>query len=80
MRVADGGVTATVATGASVTVIEDVPILVSLVAVIVVLPGRTAVTNPFASTVAAASSLELHVTGRPVSVLPFASFVTAVSC
>ena len=70
----------TVLTGASVTVIEDVPVFVSLVAVIVVLPAPTAVTRPFASTVAAAVLLDVHVTNRPVSTLPFASFVTAVNC
>jgi hypothetical protein len=70
----------TVATGASCTVTDDTPVFVSLVAVIVAVPGPTAVTNPFASTLAAVTSLELHVTKRPVSVFPPASFVTAVSC
>jgi len=75
------GVTVTVATGASVTVIEDVPVLVSLVAVIVTgPPAATAVTRPLASTVAIALLLEDQVTVRPVSTLPFESFVTAVSC
>jgi len=69
-----------VATGARVTVIEAVPVFVSLVAVTVVLPGATAVTKPFASTVATASSLELHATMRPVRSLPSVSLVTAVSC
>jgi len=45
-------VTVTVLTGASVTVIDDVPVLVSLVAVIVALPAATDVTSPVASTVA----------------------------
>jgi hypothetical protein len=75
-----GAESVTVATGASVTVIKDVPVLVSLVAVIVVPPAPTAVTRPFASTVAAAGLLELHVIRRPVSVFPLASLVTAVSC
>jgi hypothetical protein len=70
----------TAVTGATVTVIEDVPIFPSLVAVIVAPPGLTAVTRPFPSTVATVTSLELHVTRRPVSALPFASFVTALSC
>ena len=67
-------VTVTVLTGASVTVIEDVPVFVSLVAVIV--RGRqrlTAVTRPFPSTVATAGLLETHETTRPASTLPFTS-------
>jgi hypothetical protein len=71
----------TVATGASVTVIDDVPVLVSLVAVIVTgPPAATAVTKPVVLTVATALLLEDHVTVRPVSTAPFASLVTAVSC
>jgi hypothetical protein len=71
----------TVFTGASVTVIEDVPLAPSLVAVIVTgPPTATAVTRPFAFTVATAALFELHVTSRPVSTLPFASLVTAVTC
>jgi hypothetical protein len=72
--------TLTEATGAMLTVIEEAPFFPSLVAVMVALPAATAVTNPFASTVAAAVLFEPHVTTRPVSVLPFASLVTAVSC
>jgi hypothetical protein len=80
-RLAEDGVTVTVATGASITVIEDVPVFVSLVAVMVTgPPAATAVTRPFASTVAVAVLLELHVITRPVSTLPFKSLVTAVSC
>jgi len=75
-----GGVTDTVATGATVTVIEDVPGLSSLVAVMMVLPAPTAVTRPVALTVAAAPLLEPHVTARPVSTFPLASLVTAVNC
>jgi hypothetical protein len=75
-----GAESVTAVTGATVTVIEDVPIFPSLVAVIVAPPGLTAVTRPFPSTVATVTSLELHVTRRPVSALPFASFVTALSC
>jgi len=69
----------TVVTGA-ITVMADVPLFVPLVAVTVAVPGPTAVTKPLASTVATASPLELHVIDRPVSSLPFASVVTAVSC
>jgi hypothetical protein len=68
------------ATGASDTVIEDVPDFPSLVAVIVVLPAATDVTRPFGSTVAASLLLETQVIVRPVSTLPFASLVTAVNC
>jgi hypothetical protein len=75
-----GAESVTVVTGASVTVIDDVPVLVSLVAVIVALPAPVAVTRPFPSTVATAWLLEIQVTTRPVSALPFASFVTALSC
>ena len=67
----------TVLTGASVTVMEEVPVLVSLIAVIVVAPAPTAVTRPFPSTVAADWLLEVHVTKRPVSTLPFASLAMA---
>ena len=68
-------------TAASVTVIADVPVFVSLVAVIVTgPPAVTAVTRPLPSTVATAALLVLHVTARPVSTLPAASLVTAESC
>src|SRR3954465_13553744 len=71
----------TVATGATLTVIADVPVFVSLVAVMVTgPPADTAVTKPVWLTVATASSLELHLTGRPRSVTPLASSVTAESC
>jgi hypothetical protein len=80
-RLAVGGLTVTVLTGASITVIEDVPFTPSLVAVIVTgPPTATPVTRPLTSTVATAVLFELHVTARPVSTLPAASLVTAVSC
>jgi hypothetical protein len=69
-----------VVTGASVTVISDVPVFVSLVAVMVVLPAPTAVTRPFPSTVAAAGLPEVHAIDRPVSTVPLVSLRTAVSC
>jgi hypothetical protein len=75
-----GAESVTDVTGASVTVIEDVPVLLSLVAVIVALPAPIAVTRPFPSTVATIASLEVQLTTRPVRVLSPASFVTAVSC
>jgi len=49
---ADAGVTVTVATGTTVTVIADVPDLPSLVAVIVADPTATAFTIPLVETVA----------------------------
>jgi hypothetical protein len=74
-----GAESVTVETGIRWTVIEDVPVFVSLVAVIVTgPPAATAVTRPFPSTVATPLLLELHVTTRPVRTLPFASLVTAV--
>jgi hypothetical protein len=79
-KLAEVGLRVTVATGASVTVIEDVPVLVSLVAVIVAVPAARAVTKPFASTVAAVASLEVHASARLVRTLPFTSVSVAVSC
>jgi hypothetical protein len=78
-RVSRLGASDTDDTGTSVTVIADVPLLLSLVAVIVEEPGATAVTTPDADTVAVAVALEAHVTVRPVSVLPPASRTVAVS-
>src|SRR5256714_15107961 len=63
-----------------VTVIADVPLCPSLVAVIVADPAATPVTSPLPLTVAAAVLLLCHVTVRPVSELPFASLGVAVSC
>jgi hypothetical protein len=80
--VAVGGVTATLATGAgaggAVTVTLAVPVLPSLVAVIVAVPAETPVTTPVDDTVAL-ELLDVHVTTRPVSKLPPASRVVAVS-
>jgi len=57
--------TVTVATGTWETVISEVPVLPSLVAVIVVVPiVAPAVTNPVADTVATFSLLDDHVTVR----------------
>ena len=74
------GLTVTVATGAAVTVTADVPLFPSLVAVIVVEPTATPVTTPVADTDATAAVLEVHVTTRPVRMVPVASFVVAVNC
>src|SRR2546426_424177 len=74
------GVTSTDATGTGVTVIVEVPLFPSLVAVIVADPGVTPETSPLLLT-AATAVLELdHVTVRPESGAPFASFGVAVSC
>src|SRR5438477_12977031 len=43
-------------------------------------PALTAVTRPFASTVATAGVAEIQLTVRPVSTFPAASLVTAESC
>jgi len=69
------------ATGTGMTVMELVPVCPSLVAVMVTgPPAATAVTSPLASTVATAASFVDQVTVRPVSTLPSASRVSAVSC
>src|SRR6185503_12595033 len=77
---ADAGDTVTVATGITVTVIDDVPDFPSLVAVMVAEPVLTALTIPFTETVATAGLPLDQVTARPVSVLPAESFVVALSC
>jgi hypothetical protein len=79
VRLVLGGVTVTVATGTGITVTNDVPVCPSLVAVIVALPGDTAVTTPVAVMVATAVLFELHVTTRPVSTFPLASFSVTAS-
>ena len=72
------GVTVTVPTGTAVTTTEVEPLLLSLVAVIVAVPGDTAVMRPADDTVAIVLLLELHVTTRFVTVVPFASFTVIV--
>src|SRR2546428_2321979 len=57
-----------------------VPLCPSASAVIVVEPAATPVTRPLPFTVAAAMLELVHVTVRPVRVLPLASFTVAVSC
>jgi len=78
--VAEAGVTATEATGTFVTVIEEVPLCPSLVAVIIADPTATAVTSPLPLTVAAEPFELAQVTARPDRGLPFASCGVAVSC
>jgi hypothetical protein len=77
--------TVTDATGIGLTVIVGVgaELTDSLVAVIVAAPTPTAVTvagEPLALTVSTAVLLETQVIVRPVSTMPFASLVVAVSC
>src|SRR5213592_3759799 len=76
---ADAGVTVTDATGV-VTVMAADPVLPSLVAVTVAVPALTPVTSPVADTVTTVGVPEAHVTTRPVSTFPAASFVVAVNC
>src|SRR5919197_5118367 len=78
--VTDHGVTLTVATGTSATVIAALPLCPSLVAVIVTEPAATPLTKPAADTVATPVALLDHVTPRPVRTLPAESLVTALSC
>jgi hypothetical protein len=84
-RFADAGLTLTVATGTGFTVIVGVgaDATLSLVAVTKAVPGATAVSvavAPLGLTVITAVLLETHVTVRPVTTAPFASFVVAVTC
>ena len=72
--------TVTDATGTGITVIDDVPLFPSLVAVIVAPPTETAVTSPTPPTVATAVLLEDQLTARPVTTTLFASLVSAESC
>ena len=62
------------------TVMAAVAVLPSTVAVMVALPGATAVTTPALFTLATLDALLLHVTARPVSIVPAASRALAVSC
>src|SRR5438094_213765 len=78
--VAVAGVTATEATGTSVTVTAALPALSSLVAVIVADPAALLVTRPLGLTVATAVLLLAPATVRAVSALPAESFGVAVSC
>src|SRR5881409_1500454 len=76
----DAGVTVTDATGMCTTVMAELPLFPSLVAVIVADPATTPVTSPVPFTPAADGLLFDHVIDRPTSVLPSASFSVAVSC
>jgi hypothetical protein len=76
------GETLTDATGTTtaVTVIEAVPLLPSLVAVIVAEPAAIPDTTPVEETVAIPVLELAHVTTRLVTTLPFATRVVAVNC
>jgi hypothetical protein len=71
--------TVTIATGTGTTVIEEVPVFPSLVAVIVALPSATAVTKSLVETLAIAGASDDHVTVRPFKTLLSASRVSAAS-
>src|SRR5437867_4060215 len=75
---ADAGDTVTEATGLRTTVMAEVPVLVSQVAVMVAEPASRQVTSPLPFTVATAVLSLDQVTARPVSVAPAASFGVAV--
>src|SRR5204862_5294670 len=77
---AGDGLTVTEATGTAVTVMPEVPLLPSDVAVMVAEPALTPLTSPLPPTLATAVLLLDHVTTRPVSTFPLASFGVAVSC
>src|SRR5438876_409137 len=64
----------------AVTVSPPVPLCPSLVAVIVAAPAATPVTSPLPFTVATAGAVLAHVTTRPASAFPLASFGVALSC
>src|SRR6266542_2086277 len=74
------GATVTDATGTPVTVMDDVALWPSLVAVMVAEPTTFAITTPLALTLATLALSLDHVTTRPDSGLPFASSGMAVSC
>src|SRR6266516_2893487 len=77
---AGDGLTVTEATGTCTTVMADVPLCPSLVAVIVAEPATFPVTSPLGLTMATAVLPLDHPIVRPDSGFPFASFGVAVSC
>jgi hypothetical protein len=72
------GVTVTEATGIAVTVIVAAVLFPSLVAVMVTVPGATALTTPTLETVAIPGLSVDHCTARPLSVAPSPSNVVAL--
>jgi len=79
VTVGAAGLTVTKATGTLDTVMVEVPLFPSLVAVIVAVPTVIPVVSPLLVTVAAVVLLLAHVTVRPVSTLPPASLRVAAS-
>ncbi len=79
-RLAIAGVTVTEATGTFVTVMAEVPLFPSLVAVMVAEPAATPVTRPLADTVATAALLVAQLTVGLASRFPAESVVTPASC
>src|SRR5436190_499229 len=75
---AGDGLTVTEATGTGVTVIADVPLLPSDVAVIVAEPATTPLTSPLPFTVVTEVLLLYQVTHWPDSGFPLASFLVWV--
>src|SRR4029077_8649120 len=73
------GATVTDATGTTVTVTTDVPVFVSLVAVIVADPAALPVARPVALTLAFVVSLLVQLTTRPVGGIPGVSCGVAVN-
>src|SRR5207245_11571859 len=74
------GVTATDATGTTLTVSAAVPLLPSLVAVMVAEPAATPVTSPLPSTAATPAFLLAQVTTPPARAAPPATFGVAATC
>ena len=68
--VESAGDTVTVFTGSAMTVIAEVPLLPSTVAVIVALPAPTPVTSPVALTDATAGAELFHVADLPATTPP----------
>src|SRR3989442_9641882 len=66
--------------GGAATIIVAVPLCPSLAAVMVAVPAPTPLTSPLPLTVATDALLVAHVTTRPSSGVPLASFGVAVSC
>src|SRR5439155_16115497 len=77
---AEPGLTVTEATGTAVTVMVDVPLFPSDVAVMVAEPAVAPVTRPLLVTLATLVLLLDQLTVRPDNGVPFASFGVAVTC
>jgi hypothetical protein len=77
---AEVGLTATDATGTTVTVIDALPFCPSLEAVTVATPVASPLTSPPPFTEATPGLVDAHVTVRPLNGLPPESCVVAASC